>query len=60
VAQATLIPMGDCYGSTVIDPADTIEASGAEEGKTAKLSFKQKCGQAKIRHAFREGRCFFS
>jgi hypothetical protein len=52
--------MGDWCGSTIIDSADIIEATGAEEGKTANLSFKQNCGQAKISHAFRTGRCFFT
>jgi len=52
--------MGDWCGSTIIDPAHIIEATGAEEGKTANLSFIQKCGQAKISHAFRTERCFFS
>jgi hypothetical protein len=60
VAQTTLIPMGDWCGSTIIDSADIIEATDAEEGKTANRSFKQKYGQAKISHAFRTGRCFFS
>jgi len=52
--------MGDWCGSTIVDPADIIEATGAEEGKTANLSFKSNCGQAKIRHAFRTERCFFT
>jgi hypothetical protein len=60
VAQTTPFPMGDGCGSTGIDPADIIGATGAEEGITANLSFKQKWGQAKISHAFRAGRYFFA
>jgi hypothetical protein len=52
--------MDDWCGSTVNDSADIIEATGAEDVKTANLSFKQNYGQAKTSHAFRTGRCFFT
>jgi len=50
--------MGDWCGSIIIDSADIIEATGAEEGKTANLSFKQKWGQAK-KVIFSHGEVFF-
>jgi len=50
--------MGDWCGSIIIDSADIIEAAGAEEGKTANLSFKQKWGQAKKVIFFARGGVF--
>ncbi|BBO81241.1 hypothetical protein DSCO28_18070 [Desulfosarcina ovata subsp. sediminis] len=51
--------MGDWCGSTTADLTDQIEATGAEEGKTAKTSFKQHfIGQAK-KSVFSYGKVFF-
>ena len=50
--------MGDWCGSTVIDPADIIEATGAEEGKTANLSFSKMVVQRKSVMRFARGGVF--
>jgi len=59
VAQATLIPMGDWSGSTDVDPTDIIEATGAENGKTAKLSCQLKLWPSENQSCVSHGEVFF-